>query len=107
MSPRTWTEIVRPAISDKLGYVIFIGTPMGHNQFWDVYDLARRRGGDWKAVLYRASETEVIPDDELDEARMTMPEDQYEQEFECSFSRLLYLALTTVSKYRKLKKITV
>ena len=24
MSPRTWTEIVRPAISDKLGYVIFI-----------------------------------------------------------------------------------
>ena len=77
MSPRTWTEVVRPAVSDKLGYVIFIGTPMGHNQFWDVYDLARRRGGDWKAVLYRASETGVIDADELEEARYTMPEDQY------------------------------
>jgi len=85
MSPRVWTEVVRPAVSDKLGYVIFIGTPMGHNQFWDVYDLAKRRGEDWYAQLYRASETEVIPPEELEEARLTMPEDQYEQEFECSF----------------------
>ena len=85
MSPRTWTEIVRPAISDKLGYVIFIGTPMGHNHFWEVYDLAKRRGGDWYAELYRASESGVIPDEELEDARATMPEDQYEQEFEVSF----------------------
>jgi len=85
MSPRVWTEVVRPAVSDKLGYVIFIGTPMGHNQFWDVYDLAVRRGGDWYGKLYRASETEIIPDYELEEARLTMPSDQYEQEFECSF----------------------
>jgi phage terminase large subunit len=85
MSPRTWSEIVRPAIADKLGYVIFIGTPMGHNHFWEVYDLAKRRGGDWYAELYRASESDVIAEDELEEARLTMPEDQYEQEFEVSF----------------------
>ena len=85
MSPRVWTEVVRPAVSDKLGYVIFIGTPMGHNQFWDVYDLAVRRGGDWYGQLYRASETEIIGAEELEEARLTMPSDQYEQEFECSF----------------------
>ena len=85
MSPRTWTEVVRPAISDKLGYVIFIGTPMGHNQFWDVYDFAKRTGKDWYAQLYRASETEIIDAQELESARATMPEDQYEQEYECSF----------------------
>lgn len=85
MSPRAWSEIVRPAISDKLGYVIFIGTPMGHNHFWEVYDLAKRRGGDWYAKLYRASETDVISDEELEEARATMPDDQYQQEFEVSF----------------------
>ena len=85
MSPRTWTEVVRPAVSDKLGYVIFIGTPMGHNQFWDVYDFAKRTGKDWYAQLYRASETEIIAAEELESARATMPEDQYEQEYECSF----------------------
>ena len=85
MSPRTWTEVVRPAVSDKLGYVIFIGTPMGHNQFWDVYDFAKRTGKDWYAQLYRASETEIISAEELESARETMPEDQFEQEYECSF----------------------
>jgi phage terminase large subunit len=86
MAPRTWTEIVRPAISDTLGWVIFIGTPMGHNQFWEVYDYALRGHKDWFGKMYRASETNVIPDDELKEAASIMTEEQYNQEFECSFT---------------------
>ena len=39
MAPRTWTEIIRPAVADTMGWVMFIGTPMGHNQFWEVYDF--------------------------------------------------------------------
>ena len=60
MSPRVWTEIIRPAVSDKLGWVLFIGTPMGHNQFWEIYDFAQRGHKDWYAKLYRASETKVL-----------------------------------------------
>jgi len=86
MSPRVWTEIVRPAVADKLGWVLFIGTPMGHNQFWEVYDYALRGHKDWYGKLYRASETNVIPEDELDQARSIMTPEQYEQEFECSFT---------------------
>lgn len=86
MAPRTWTEIVRPAISDTLGWVIFIGTPMGHNQFWEVYDYALRGHKDWFGKMYRASETNVIPDDELEQAASIMTEEQYNQEFECSFT---------------------
>jgi phage terminase large subunit len=86
MAPRTWTEIVRPAISDTLGWVIFIGTPMGHNQFWEVYDYALRDNKDWFGQMYRASETKVIPDEELKQAASIMTEEQYNQEFECSFT---------------------
>ena len=86
MSPRVWTEIVRPAVSDKLGLVLFIGTPMGHNQFWEIYDFAQRGHKDWYAKLYRASDTQVIPDDELEQAQAIMTPEQYEQEFECSFT---------------------
>ena len=86
MSPRVWTEIVRPAVSDKLGWVLFIGTPMGHNQFWEIYDFAQRGHKDWYAKLYRASDTQVIPDDELEQAQAIMTPEQYEQEFECSFT---------------------
>ena len=87
MSPRTWTEIIRPAVSDKLGYVIFIGTPMGHNQFWEVYDFSKRTDSkEWFGCMYRASDTDVIPQWELEDAMRTMPDSQYEQEYECSFN---------------------
>ena len=86
MAPRVWTEIVRPAVADKLGWVLFIGTPMGHNQFWEVYDYALRGHDDWYGKLYRASDTKVIPVEELEQARSIMTPEQYEQEFECSFT---------------------
>jgi phage terminase large subunit len=86
MAPRVWTEIIRPAISDHLGWVMFIGTPMGHNQFWEVYDFALRGHKDWFGQLYRASETKVIPDEELKQAQEIMTDEQYQQEFECSFT---------------------
>jgi len=34
MSPRVWSEIVRPALVDRKGWAIFIGTPKGRNHFW-------------------------------------------------------------------------
>jgi phage terminase large subunit len=86
MAPRVWTEIIRPAISDHLGWVMFIGTPMGHNQFWEVYDFALRGHKDWFGQLYRASETKVIPHEELKQAQEIMTDEQYQQEFECSFT---------------------
>ena len=85
MSTRVWTEIIRPAIADKLGWVLFIGTPMGHNQFWEVYDYALRGHKDWYGKLYKSSDTKVIPDEELEQARSIMTPEQYDQEFECSF----------------------
>ena len=86
MAPRVWTEIIRPAIADTNGFVIFIGTPMGHNQFWEVYDYAQRGDPNWYAAMYRASETDVIAKEELRHARSIMTEEQYNQEFECSFT---------------------
>ena len=56
------------------------------NQFWEVYDFAKRGHKDWFAKLYKSSETEVIPDEELEQARALMTEEQFNQEFECSFT---------------------
>lgn len=87
MNNRVWSEIIRPALADRKGWAIFIGTPMGRNAFHDVYQFAREKGGDeWFAALHRASETNIIAPAELDAARREMAdEDRYAQEFECSF----------------------
>lgn len=82
--PRLWAEVIRPALADRQGWAIFIGTPMGRNQLHGIYEQARRET-DWHAALFRASETGVIPVAELDAARRTMSDEQYAQEFECSF----------------------
>jgi hypothetical protein len=85
MSPRMWGMVIRPLLSDRKGWAVFIGTPMGHNQFWDIYDFARRQKG-WFSCMYKASDTLIIDQEELDDARMEMDDDEYEQEFECSFT---------------------
>jgi phage terminase large subunit len=88
MSPRVWGEIIRPALSDRKGWVLFIGTPKGRNQFWDIYNAAKS-DPEWYAAMFKASETELIAPEELSAARKTMTPEQYEQEFECSFTAAL------------------
>ena len=84
MRPGLWGEVIRPALADREGGAIFIGTPKGRNQFWEVYTSAER-DPDWHAALYRASETGIIPTVELEAARRQMTPEQFAQEFECSF----------------------
>lgn len=88
MHPRVWPEVIRPALADREGWAVFIGTPMGRNQFSELYEAALRQAEDdpaWFAERFPASATGVIPAAELAAARAAMSEDQYAQEFECSF----------------------
>lgn len=85
MSPRMWGQVIRPLLADRKGWAVFIGTPMGHNQFWEIYDFARRNPK-WFACMYKASETGIIDAEELESAAAEMDPDEYDQEFECSFT---------------------
>ena len=79
-----WSSVIRPAISDRQGKATFIGTPKGKNLFWDVYDAATK-DSTWYSAMHKASETGLLPDEELKASLKVMGEDRYEQEFECSF----------------------
>jgi hypothetical protein len=85
MVPRVWREIVRPSLADRQGWAIWIGTPWGRNHFYDLYTQAPSETGDWHTALYRASDTGVILPSELASARSQMTQEEYEQEFECSW----------------------
>jgi len=85
MKPRLWSEVVRPALSDRQGWAVFIGTPKGDNDFKAVWDRAEG-DKDWFRFMLKASESGLLPQAELDDARRAMGEDRYMQEYECSFS---------------------
>jgi hypothetical protein len=79
-----WPTVIRPSLVDRQGGATIIGTPKGKNEFWEMYDFAQNHP-EWFCRMFKASETKLIDEGELEEAKRTMGEDRYEQEFECSF----------------------
>jgi len=84
MQGKVWSEVIRPSLADRMGWALFIGTPNGKNAFWEMRDFAASSPG-WFLAEHRASDTGVIPDAELKDSRATMSDDEYAQEYECSF----------------------
>lgn len=81
--PRAWKEVIRPALSDRQGWGVFIGTPKGQNHFAELWDDAVKDG--WFTTMLKASQTEILPEEELADARRQLTPEQYNQEYECSF----------------------
>lgn len=113
MNPRVFPEIIRPALSDRKGSAIFMGTPMGRNHFYELYQYAledRMKNGvdaEWRAIMHKSSETNIIDPQELISARAGMTDAEYEQEFECSFTAAIkgaYYA-SELAKLRKENRI--
>lgn len=85
MAPRAWTEVLRPALTDRKGGAIFIGTPQGKaNRFYQFWQKAAGRK-DWYRILLTVDHTHCLDPEELAEAKLDMSEDEYAQEFYCSW----------------------
>lgn len=92
--PSVWGNVIRPMLSERRGWAVFGGTPKGHNQFYDLYrralSLAKGENdgdfdGGWFVATLKASETGILHPAELRAARAQLSDDQYQQEYECSF----------------------
>ena len=81
---RAWPTVIRPSLADRKGRATFIGTPKGKNQFYDTF-VAAKNDPNWLSLMLKSSETGILDEEELKEAKKAMGEDRFEQEFECSF----------------------
>ena len=91
--PSVWGNVVRPALSDKQGWCVFGGTPKGKNQFWNIYETSRKLPNEWFSLSLPASKSKLLPESELAAARAQLAEDQYLQEYECSFEAAIVGAI--------------
>jgi phage terminase large subunit len=84
--PRAWPEVIRPTLADHQGGATFIGTPQGRDWFYkiDLNEDGSEAEGFFRLTL-KASDTGIIPPDELQSLKSGLTEEQYAQEFECSF----------------------
>lgn len=84
MKPECWTEVLRPALSDRLGKALFIGTPQGADHFLDQFERAKQ-DPDWNAFQFTTLEGGNVRPEELTSAARELDERLFRQEFEASF----------------------
>jgi phage terminase large subunit len=90
IKPHFWTEIVRPAISDRKGWVVFSGTPKGKaNLLYAVLQKARQRPEKWFQLVLTVEDTKILGVKELEEIREDLDDSEYQQEYMCSFDAAL------------------
>jgi hypothetical protein len=83
--PSVWGNVIRPTLSDKQGWAVFAGTPKGKNQFWQIFEQAKKTPDEWFHLTLKASESGLLPNTELKAAAAQISDDQFLQEYECSF----------------------
>ena len=76
---RAWFEVLRPAIADKGGWVMFLSTPRGLDWFFELYEGAADKP-DWAAWTFPTWSNPSIAPIEIDAARSDMPERLFRQE---------------------------
>lgn len=83
--PSLWGEIILPALLDRDGWAVFIGTPKGKNHFYKTYQRSRV-SDDWYSYIMPASQSGVLSETQLDAVRAESTPEEYAQEMECSFT---------------------
>lgn len=85
IAPSALTSVILPALSDRMGWLDISGTPKGWgNLLGQTYKTAIE-DPEWFVQMLKASDTGILPESELVRMRKLMPDNEYLQEFECSF----------------------
>jgi hypothetical protein len=83
--PSVFSMVVRPALSDRNGWGVFASTPKGKNLFYDEDKRAKNDVERYYRLTLKASTSDIISKEELAELKRDMDEEEYAQEYECSF----------------------
>ena len=81
-----WEEVLRPAVSDTGGSVLFASTPKGKNIFFELYtrgqDPLQNQFKSWKFPT--SDNPKVLPSD-IEQAKQSLPVDVFNQEYLAEF----------------------
>ena len=84
MKPHVWEEIVLPMLATSEGKAMFIGTPNGYDEMYNLW-LKGQSDPDWKSWQFRTIDGGFVADDEIERLRTNMDGRLFRQEMEGSF----------------------
>lgn len=100
------TQIIRPALADRQGWLTISGTVKSIDDYlWRTYEKALIMSKLWFNMNLKASESGIIPGHELEDLRASMSHEAYEVEFENNVQAavtgkifLPYMAMKQITK---------
>jgi len=82
---KTWFEVLRASISDKLGNVLMCGTPRGYgNWSYEMY-LKGKQDNEWDSFQFTTLQGGMVAKTELEQAKLDLDIRTFRQEFEGTF----------------------
>jgi len=83
---RAWTESLRPTLADQKGRALIIGTPKGKNWFYNEWTRGQDKAyPEYVSWQFPTSANPLIDRAEIDQARNTLPQNVFEQEWLAKF----------------------
>lgn len=98
-----WNEVIRPSLSDRKGWAIFVGTPKGQNQFYEMYQKSVKED-DWYSCVVRADESGLYDvggdygPEEYEQLQKDMSDDAFRQEYLCDFTASAFNVLISIDE---------
>lgn len=86
MKNDAWAEAIRPVFAVRGKKVLFISTPKGKNYFYDLFQLGNSADHPrYKSYTGSSYDTPYIDPTEIEDARQTLPQQIFEQEYLAKF----------------------
>lgn len=82
-----WEQYLRPTLTDREGWALFITTPQGYNWVYDLWKRGRDPNyEDWESFKFKSADNPHLSRKDLAEARRTMSDVTWRQEYEADFT---------------------
>ena len=93
-----WNEVLRPALTDKKGWTLFIGTPKGKDALFELYIRGQHKDAGYLSFKYKTIDNPYIDPEEVEMAKQQMSERYFRQEYEASFEDFVGLVYPEFSQ---------
>lgn len=84
VAPFVWDEVIQPALADRKGWAVFIGTVDGIDLFSQLYFQAQKND-DWFTALFTVYDTDALDPAEIERLKAAMSPEAFAREFLCDF----------------------
>ncbi len=108
MKVDAWKEVIRPALSDKKGSAMFIGTPDGFGNLYEVYTKGLSGEDGYKSWHYKTIDSPFIDPIEIEQAKNELDERTFRQEYEASFETVMgrvYYCFNRESNVKRIERL--